>query len=117
MEQKMEKVVPPQSKPDYETIAASPEFKSLVRKKNKFLLPVTIFFLLFYFTLPLLTSFSTVLNKPAIGDISWVWIFAFAQFIMTWTLCTLYVKKANEFDEEADLILNDQKMSKGRGRL
>lgn len=116
MEQKMEQAVPPQSAPDYEKIAASPEFKSLVRKKNRFLLPVTVFFLLFYFLLPLLTSFSTVLNKPAIGDISWVWVFALSQFIMTWTLCMIYVKKANQYDKEADSILRDESNLEGRGR-
>ncbi|MCP3764615.1 DUF485 domain-containing protein [Domibacillus sp. A3M-37] len=113
MEQKVEHVVQPQRNHDYETIAASPDFKSLVRKKNKFLLPVTVFFLLFYFTLPLLTSFSTVLNKPVIGDISLVWIFALAQFIMTWTLCMMYVKKANQFDAEADQVLTKHNKSEG----
>ncbi|MET1031027.1 DUF485 domain-containing protein [Domibacillus tundrae] len=117
MEQKMERVVPQQPKHDYETIASSPEFKSLVRKKNKFLLPVTVFFLLFYFSLPLLTSFSTVLNRPAIGDISWVWLFALAQFIMTWTLCMIYVKKANGFDSDADKILTQHNKLEGRDRI
>ncbi|WP_442857367.1 DUF485 domain-containing protein [Bacillus sp. FJAT-42315] len=42
-----------------------------------------------------------MLNVSAIGSISWVWLFAFAQFIMTWVLCMLYVKKANQFDHMA----------------
>lgn len=113
MEQKMERVERTKPMHDYEAIAASPEFKSLVRKKNRFLLPVAIFFLLFYFTLPLLTSFSTVLNKPVIGDITLVWVFALAQFVMTWTLCMLYVKKANQFDSEADQVLTKHHKSEG----
>lgn len=116
MQQKVERVLQSQPEYNYEKIAASPEFTTLIRKKNKFLLPVTIFFLLFYFSLPLLTSFSTVLNKPAVGDISWVWVLALAQFIMTWTLCMIYVKKANQFDAEADQILNRHKNTKGSGR-
>ncbi|WP_050182767.1 DUF485 domain-containing protein [Domibacillus robiginosus] len=116
MEQKVERVLKRKSDYDYEKIAASPEFQSLIRKKNKFLLPVTIFFLLFYFSLPLLTSFSNVLNKPAIGDISWVWVLALAQFIMTWTLCMIYVKKANRFDADADQILNLHNKTKGSDR-
>ncbi|MCI2254063.1 DUF485 domain-containing protein [Domibacillus sp. 8LH] len=116
MEQKVERVLQPQKNYDYEKIAASPEFKSLIRKKNKFLLPVTIFFLLFYFSLPLLTSFSTVLNKPAVGDISWVWVLALAQFIMTWTLCMVYVKKANGFDADAESIVNRHNDTKGSDR-
>ncbi|OLN22929.1 hypothetical protein BTO30_07240 [Domibacillus antri] len=116
MEHKVHHTTPPQQNHDYEAIAASPEFKSLVRKKNKFLLPVTVFFLLFYFTLPLLTSFSTVLNSPAIGDITWVWVFAFAQFIMTWALCMIYVKKANGFDSEAETIFNLHNKNEGSDR-
>ena len=50
-----------------------------------------------------------MLNHYAIGDISWAWIFAFAQFIMTWTLCTVYVKKANKFDDMAGNILEEYK--------
>ncbi|WP_046174894.1 DUF485 domain-containing protein [Domibacillus indicus] len=116
MEQKVERMGQPQKKHDYETIADSPEFKSLVKRKNKFLLPVTVFFLLFYFSLPVLTSFSTVLNKPAIGDITWVWILALAQFVMTWTLCMIYVKKANGFDSEADEVLRRHNKLEGRER-
>ncbi|MBM7650128.1 uncharacterized membrane protein (DUF485 family) [Bacillus ectoiniformans] len=92
---------------DYEEIAASADFQSLVKKKNSFLLPMSLFFLAFYFSLPLMTSYSKVLNTPAIGAISWVWIFALAQFIMTWTLCMMYVKKANKFDEMAEEIIKD----------
>ena len=116
MAQKAGRIESPQMKHDYEAIAASPEFKSLVRKKNKFLFPITVFFLMFYFTLPLLTSFSTVLNKPAIGDISWVWIFALAQFVMTWTLCMVYVKKANRFDKESEEIFAVYTSNEGGGR-
>lgn len=89
---------------EYVTISESPEFKTLVKKKNKFILPMTIFFLLFYFTLPLLTSFTKILHQKAIGDITWVWIFALAQFIMVWTLVTIYVKKAATFDKDAAVI-------------
>ncbi|MBK3493669.1 DUF485 domain-containing protein [Viridibacillus sp. YIM B01967] len=94
---------------DYVAIAGSPEFKSLVKKKNSFLVPVSIFFLLFYFTLPILTSFTDVLSVKVIGDITLVWIFALAQFIMTWTLCMIYVNKANKFDKEAESIIEKVK--------
>ncbi|KMY53737.1 membrane protein [Bacillus sp. FJAT-27231] len=96
-----------EEKTTYEKIAESKKFKHMVKTKNKFLVPLSIFFLLFYFSLPLLTSYSTILNKPAIGSISWVWVFAFAQFIMTWSLSMIYVKKANQFDQMSDDILSD----------
>ncbi|MEK5482499.1 MULTISPECIES: DUF485 domain-containing protein [unclassified Viridibacillus] len=93
----------------YVAIAESQDFKKLVKKKNSFIVPVSIFFILFYFTLPVLTSFTTVLNVKVIGDITLVWIFAFAQFIMTWILCMTYVSKANKFDKEAESIIEKVK--------
>ncbi len=93
---------------DYESVANSSKFKKLMHEKKVFIVPLTIFFLVFYFTLPLLTSYSTVLNKTAIGDISWAWIFAVAQFVMTWVLCVVYVKRFAKFDVEADEIVEEQ---------
>ncbi|TKC14929.1 DUF485 domain-containing protein [Robertmurraya kyonggiensis] len=93
---------------DYVQIASSKKFKELLSSKKKFIVPLTIFFLVFYFALPLLTSYSTVLNYKAVGDISWAWVFAFAQFIMTWVLCTVYVKKANLFDNLANEIVEEE---------
>ena len=78
---------------DFVQIANSSKFKQLMSQKKKFLIPLTVFFLLFYFMLPILTSYTTILNKPAIGSITWTWVYAFAQFIMTWVLSMIYVRK------------------------
>ena len=93
----------------YSEIAHSPSFQELLRKKRAFIVPLTVFFMVFYFALPLLTSYSTVLNSNAIGEISWAWIFAFAQFIMTWVLCILYSKKAAAFDQSVNEIIKESK--------
>lgn len=92
---------------DFEKVQSSPDFKQFLSKKRKFLVPMTIFFMIFYFTLPILTSYTTFLNNPAIGDISWVWLFAFSQFIMVWVLSGIYVKKASAFDKEAEEIIKE----------
>ncbi|OCA83070.1 hypothetical protein A8F94_18200 [Bacillus sp. FJAT-27225] len=84
--------------PDYTAIVQSRAFKQLLQEKRKFLLPSCLFFMAFYFTLPILTAYSTVLNNPAFGPVSWAWVFAFAQFIMTWALCSIYTRKASKFD-------------------
>jgi uncharacterized membrane protein (DUF485 family) len=90
---------------DYTQIVQSSEFKQLLQAKKRFIIPMTIFFFTFYFILPIMTSYSKILNTPAIGDITWAWVFGFAQFIMTWTLCILYSKKAQSFDKLSDNIL------------
>jgi len=95
--------------PNYERIAESPEFRSLKSKKRKFILPVAIFFLICYITLPILTSYTTILNTNAFGDVAWVWVYSILLFIMTWTLCMIYVRKANSYDREADEIFQKEK--------
>ncbi|MFJ8065730.1 DUF485 domain-containing protein [Psychrobacillus sp. NPDC096426] len=95
--------------PNYEAIAESPEFQSLKSKKRKFIFTIAIIFLLCYITLPILTSYTTILNANAFGDVAWVWVYSIALFIMTWALCMIYVGKANGFDREADEIFEKEK--------
>jgi uncharacterized membrane protein (DUF485 family) len=99
-----------QKKPkyDYERIAESPEFKHLLNTKKRFLIPSTILFLSLYILLPILTSYTTILNKPAIGAISWTWVYSIGLFIMTWTMCMIYVRKAAKYDAMADEIIEKQ---------
>ena len=74
-------------------------FKELVRKKKSFIIPATIFFFVFYFGLPVLAGFTTVLDGYAIGAITWAYVYAFAQFAMTWILMHMYISRANRWDE------------------
>jgi uncharacterized membrane protein (DUF485 family) len=77
-------------------------FKELTRKRKAFIVPATIFFLVFYFGLPVLAGFTTVLDGYAIGSITWAYVYAFAQFAMTWILMHLYVSQANRWDDLVD---------------
>ncbi|MFD2372008.1 DUF485 domain-containing protein [Brevibacillus sp. GCM10020057] len=93
-----------QSATNYAAIIQSASFQELLRRKKAFILPSSIFFFVFYFTLPILTSYFTVLNTKAFGAITWAWVFAFAQFIMTWGLCILYTRRARQFDALVEKI-------------
>ena len=77
-------------------------FRELTQKRKAFILPATIFFLVFYFGLPFLTAFTTVLDVNVIGAINLAYIYAFAQFAMTWILMHLYVSRANGWDDLVD---------------
>jgi len=77
-------------------------FKELMQKKKAFIVPAMIFFFVFYFTLPVLTAFTTVLNGAAFGPISWAYVYAFAQFAMTWGLAYAYIGQANKWDDLVD---------------
>ena len=90
----------------YSEIAQSPRFQALLARKKQFLIPLSAFFFVFYFAPPMMTSyFPSVVNIRAIGAITWAWLFAFAQFVMIWTLCALYVKKAASFDADAEAVV------------
>lgn len=90
--------------PQTSSIANSPKFEALLSSKKRFLVPLSVFFLVYYFLLPILTSYTKVLNYPAVGTITWAWVFAFSQFIMTWVLCTVYSRRAAEFDAMVEEI-------------
>ena len=77
-------------------------FKDLVKKKKAFIVPATIFFLIFYFGLPVLAAFTTVLNFNVIGAITGAYVYAFAQFAVTWIIAHLYISRANHWDDLVD---------------
>ena len=90
-----------EGKIDYSKAAASAGIAAVVKAETGFYCTDDDFFLLFYFLLPVMTSYFTFLNQPAVGAITWAWVFAIAQFVMTWTLCIVYTKKAGQFDQIA----------------
>jgi len=93
--------------PDYLAIAQLTSFKKFQSARKAFTIPITLLFFAFYLGLPILAGFTKVLTHPVIGDISWAWIYAFAQFIMTWGLGLLYLAKAKTFDKMNDDVLAD----------
>ncbi|MGG4109947.1 DUF485 domain-containing protein [Bacillus subtilis] len=96
-------------KADYKQIAATPSFQAFLKQKRAFIVPSAIFFFVFYFSLPVLTSYFTFLNTPAIGAVSWAWLFAVAQFAMTWILSTVYSRRAAHFDRYVSALKEDLK--------
>ncbi|ATP40293.1 hypothetical protein CSE16_09680 [Solibacillus sp. R5-41] len=90
---------------DYDKIASQESFKALSKRKNAFLWTLTAIFLTAYMMLPVLSSYTKILHQPAIGAITWVWVYAAGLFIMTWSLAHFYVAKANRFDKDAKAII------------
>lgn len=83
---------------EWNRVARTPAFEDLMRRKKAFLVPAVIFFLVFYMSLPVLAGFTTLLDGPALGEMTWAYVFAFAQFPMVWILCHLYRNRANKWD-------------------
>ena len=93
--------------PDFLAIESSDGFKELMKKKKAFLIPATVLFLGLYLLFNFIISYTDLLEATFIGDISWVWVFAFGLFAMTWILVTVYMKRAEKFDEMAHNTLKE----------
>jgi uncharacterized membrane protein (DUF485 family) len=90
----------------WSAIAAMPDFKSLVEKKHRFIVPATIFFVIYYLLLPVLVSYCPGLMKTEVfGHVNIAYVFGLSQFFMAWILAAIYVKTAAGWDRlAADII-------------
>ena len=86
--------------------AAMAEFKELVAAKRKFIIPATVFFIMYYFALPLLVGYAPALMaRKVFGSVNVAYLFALSQFFMAWILAALYVRAAGGFDALAQRII------------
>lgn len=97
---------PDSDSPDWSKIAASPEFNALLARKRKFLIPCTIFFLVYYLALLVLVGwFKDQMNIKVLGQLNWAYVFALSQFLMAWAMAWIYVREAAVWDREAARIM------------
>jgi uncharacterized membrane protein (DUF485 family) len=90
---------------DYEKVINTPEFKNLVKRKRRFSTPYIIFFFAAFFTLPILTGYTSILEARAIGWMTWTWVYSLLMFVMVWVFTSIYMKKAKSFDIDVEEIL------------
>ncbi len=84
---------------DWHRVASTSEFKTLIAAKLRFILPATIFFIVYYFTLPILVGYAPrLMGKKVLGPVNVAYLFALSQFFMAWIIAALYVRRAGRFD-------------------
>ena len=92
---------------DWERVAAMDEFKRLIAAKRKFIAPAVIFFIVYYFALPVLVGYAPgLMSRRVFGVINLAYLFALSQFFMAWIIAALYVRAAGRFDEMARKIIS-----------
>ena len=89
---------------DWDGIAALAEFKALLAAKRKFVVPATVFFIVYYFALPILVGYMPQLMTKKIGLVNIAYLFALSQFFVAWLIALLYVRAAHRFDAIASGI-------------
>lgn len=91
---------------DWDRVAAADEFKELLRSKRRFIIPATIFFVVYYFALPLLVGYAPgLMGRKVFSVVNLAYLFALSQFFMAWTIAALYVRAAAKWDEMARSII------------
>lgn len=91
---------------NWDAIAADPDFRKLLKAKAAVIIPATIFFVVYYFTLPVLVGwFPKLMETEVIGKVNLAYAFALSQFFMAWILAFLYVAAAAGWDRQAAAVL------------
>src|SRR4030088_1514722 len=103
---------------EWEGIEDSEEFKTLVRARRRFVLPATVFFLVYYFLLPILNGTATdFMRQEVIGHVNIAYLFALSQFVMAWLLAWLYIRQSNNvFDQLVARVIERAQQIKGGRR-
>jgi uncharacterized membrane protein (DUF485 family) len=98
----------------WEGLEETDEFKQLVRARWRFVAPATVFFLAYYFALPLSNGlFPNFMRTEIIGHINVAYLFALSEFVMAWVLAYFYIRQAGRvFDPLAEKV----RQRAGRGK-
>jgi len=91
---------------DWRRVTQMPEFKAMLKAKMKFILPATLFFIVYYFALPVLVGYTPgLMSRRIFGVVNIAYLFALSQFFMAWIVAALYLRAASRFDKmELDII-------------
>jgi uncharacterized membrane protein (DUF485 family) len=90
---------------DWEKLASSDRFRNLLKAKKRFIVPAMIFFIVYYFALPVLIGYApSFMERKVIGPVNLAYLFALSQFFMAWVIAALYVRAAARFDRMANEV-------------
>ena len=93
---------------EWDRVAAKQEFKDLMATKKMFIVPAFVFFVVYYFLLPILVGYAPgFMSTKVWGPVNFAYLFALSQFFMAWIIAFLYVKAANGFDKLAKDIIDN----------
>ena len=91
----------------WDRVAAMPKFKQLLKDKAAFIVPATIFFIVYYFLLPISVGYFPQFMDKRVGPVNIAYLFALSQFFVAWAIAALYVHKASRFDEQSKQLLDE----------
>jgi uncharacterized membrane protein (DUF485 family) len=92
---------------DWEAVERSSEFQELVRRRRRFVVPATIFFLTYYMAFILLAGYAEDFMASSVYEgLTVGYTLALTQFLMVFVLGIMYLRKADrEYDPLAQRVV------------
>lgn len=89
---------PPDKAATWQQVAETPEFQELVAKKRAWIVPATVFFLFWYLLFILMAGYAEDFmgGEFLVDGITVGYAFALSQFVMTFVLALLYVRRSRD---------------------
>jgi len=92
----------------WDRIANSRKFQDLMATKKMFIVPAFVFFVVYYFALPVLVGYAPNFMATKVwGMVNIAYLFALSQFFVAWIIAALYVRAASDFDRLSKDIIDD----------
>src|SRR3989441_13328555 len=103
---------------DWSRVTQMPEIRSMVSAKLRFIIPAVVFFVVYYFALPVLVGYAPgLMSRRVIGVVNIAYLFALSQFFMAWIIAALYLRAAAKFDKMEHTVIEkaESQLSSQRG--
>ena len=95
---------------EWRRVTLMPEFKEMLKAKLRFIIPATLFFVVYYFALPVLVGYAPgLMARKVFGVVNIAYLFALSQFFMAWIIAALYLRAASRFDRMERSIIEKAK--------
>ena len=102
---------------EWRRITETAEFKNMLKAKRRFILPATLFFIVYYFALPVLVGYAPALmSTKVLGVVNIAYLFALSQFFMAWIIAALYLRAAAKFDKMEHKVIEKAESELGSQR-
>jgi uncharacterized membrane protein (DUF485 family) len=99
---------------EWNRVAASRHFLDLLAVKRLFIVPALVFFLLYYFLLPILVGYAPkLMGTRVFSTVTVGYLFALSQFLVGWLIAGLYLRASAKFDRLTGAILDEVQLRQG----
>jgi uncharacterized membrane protein (DUF485 family) len=101
---------------DWERAENSPEFQELVTRRRRFVVPATVFFLVWFLAFILLAGYAQdFMGERVTGGLTVGYLLALTQFLMVWVLAFMYIRTSARVYDPLAKRAADEAMEYGLG--